>query len=360
MKKTISAMAASLLATVAFAQEEQDAAAVEAGLPVEHKASVTSSATFLPLPFCRMVEGEGLAEVLKPGSDEWESVEEGRFYPLGSSYRTKPGGRFVLAFGPDATVAIADGSSFGTRMQGLGDKTRGIVLESGTVDLSMPENLKEGAFFVTAPGFVAKNPAGDSRFVYEAVGDGDKATVRCITGSLAIEGRHFDIPTMRAADEIVIRTSHDHLVTLLYGTSGDYVVRLDQGVCTKEEIGDDGQVTTSSEKRTSEWHLSPKTRVVISRSMPSIGNRMSVHTMAFDAAGERQSECFFCEGRAEVNSGELVAKDKLTGEEIAKRAAEATTETVAADSDDGSSGGSADDNNNNNNENKNASDTEGE
>ena len=357
MKKTLSAMAASLLAAVAFAQEEQDAAAVDAGLPVAQKPSASSSA-FLPLPFCREVEGEGLAEVRKPGSEDWQPVEEGRFYPLGSSYRTKPGGRFVLAFGPDATVAIADGSSFGTRMQALGDKTRGIVLESGTVDLSLPENLKEGAFFVTAPGFVVKNPAGDSRFVYETVGDGDKATVRCITGSLAIKGRHFDIPAMRAADETVIRTSHDHLVTLLYGTSGDYVVRLDQGVCTKEEVGDDGQITRSSERRTSEWHLSPKTRVVISRSLPSIGERMSVHTMAFDAAGERQSECFFCEGRAEINSGELVAKDKLTGEEIAKRAAEATTETVAAeDADEGSSGGSAD---GNNNENNNASDTEGE
>ena len=69
MKKTLSAMAASLLATVAFAQEEQDAASVDAELPVPvaQKPS-TSQATFLPLPFCRMVEGEGLAEVRKPGS----------------------------------------------------------------------------------------------------------------------------------------------------------------------------------------------------------------------------------------------------------------------------------------------------
>ena len=340
MKKTLSAMAASLLAAVAFAQEEQDAAAVDAGLPVAQKPSASSSA-FLPLPFCREVEGEGLAEVRKPGSGDWQPVEEGRFYPLGSSYRTKPGGRFVLAFGPDATVAIADGSSFGTRMQALGDKTRGIVLESGTVDLSLPENLKEGAFFVTAPGFVVKNPAGDSRFAYETVGDGDKATVRCITGSLAIEGRHFDIPAMRAADETVIRTSHDHLVTLLYGTSGDYVVRLDQGVCTKEEVGDDGQITRSSERRTSEWHLSPKTRVVISRSLPSIGERMSVHTMAFDAVGELQSDRIFCEGRSEINSGETIVKAADT-EDLAKRAAEAasTTEEAAAE-EESSDGGEA-------------------
>ena len=355
MKKTIFALAASLLATVAFSQDEQsEAAADETALPEVQKAAPPAP-TFLPLPFCRMVEG--LAEVLKPGSAEWLPIEEGRFYPLGSTYRTKQGGRLVVAFGADSTATIAGESSFGTRLQPLGDKTRGIVLAYGTVDLTLPENLKEGAFFVTAPGFVVKNPAGESKYVYEAVGDGDKATVRCVTGSLALEGRHFDIPTMRAADEVVIRTSHDHLMTFLYGTSGDYVVRLDQGLCTKEDVGDDGQITTSAEKRTSEWHLSPKTKVVISRSLPSIGERMSVHTMAFDAAGERQSECYFCEGRAEVNSGELVAKDRLTGEELAKRAAEATTETVAAE--DAEESSSDDSEGKNNNEN-NASDTEAE
>ena len=370
MNKTVPALAASLLAAAALAQDETPVE--EAALPVPQQAPAPS-ATFLPLPFCRM--SEGLAEVRSPASEEWQPVEEGRFYPLGSAYRTRQGGRLVLAFGPDSTATISGESSFGTRQQPLGDKTRGIVLAYGTVDLTLPENLREGAFFVAAPGFVVKNPAGESRYAYETVGDGDKATVRCVTGSLGVEGRHFCVPAMRAANEMVVRTSHDHLVTFLYGTSGDYVVRLDQGVCTKEDIGDDGQVTTSVEKRTSEWHLSPKTKVIISRCLPAIGGRMSVHTMAFDAAGERQSECYFCEGRAEVNSGELVSKVRLTGEEVAKRAAEATTETVAAEdaeeaapsgSGDGGKkaeddGGNNNGNNNNNNNNENdASDTEAE
>jgi len=90
-------------------------------------------------------------------------------------------------------------------------------------------------------------------------------------------------------------------------------------------------IVEAVEKGVKEWHLSPKTRVVINRSLPSIGERMSVHTMAFDAAGSLKSECSFCEGRAEVNSGELVAKDKIDGEELAKRAAEATETTEATD-----------------------------
>ena len=355
IEKTLSAFAASVLAASALAQDEAsagEAAADEAQLP--KVAAAAPAATFSALPFCRSVEGA--AEVLKPGSGEWQPVEEGRFYPLGSVYRTKLGGKLVIAFGPDSSASISGDASFGTRGQAIGGKTRGIVLAYGTVDLALPSNLREGAFLVSAPGFSVKNPAGESKYVYEAMGDGDKVTVRCVTGSLSVEGRHFDIPAMRAADEVVIRTSHDHLVTFLYGTSGDYVVKLDQGVYNKDEIDDDGKVVTTAEKRVADWRLSPKTKVVINRCLPSIGERMSVHTMAFDAAGERQSECYFCEGRAEINSGELVAKGKLTSEELAKRAAEATTDS-AADAEDQPTEGSGDDNNNKGNE---GSDTEAE
>ena len=356
IEKTLSALAASLLAASVFAQEEAapagDAEADETLLP---KAAAAPAVSFSALPFCRVAEGA--AEVLRPGGGEWEPAEEGRFYPLGSVYRTKSGGKLVLAFGPDSTATISGESSFGTRRQALGEKTRGIVLAYGTVDLALASNLREGAFVVSAPGFSAKNPAGESKYVYEAMGDGDKVTVRCVTGSLSIEGRHFDIPTMRAADELVVRTSHDHLVTFLYGTSGDYVVKLDQGVYNNDEIDDEGKIVTTAEKRTTDWHLSPKTKVVISRCLPSIGERMSVHTMAFDAAGEKQSECYFCEGRAEINSGELVAKDKLSGEELAKRAAEATTDSAADAEDEQSSEGSNDDSSNNKND---GSDTEAE
>ena len=86
---------------------------------------------------------------------------------------------------------------------------------------------------------------------------------------------------------------------------------------------------SSSGAGTLAWHLSPRTQVIINRSVPAIGERMSVHTMTFDAAGKMQNERAFSEGRAEVNSGELVVKVKANGEDLAKRAAE-VTETIAA------------------------------
>ena len=282
---------------------------------------------FTALPLCRRIEGRAL--VRKPGG-EWTDAEEGKFYPFGTSYRAEKGGTLVVAFGTGATATIADGSEFGTRAQAVGEKTRTIVLTGGVIELKLPDNLPEGAFVAAAPGFLLKNPAGVSRLTYRDMGDGDEAVLRCVTGSMGVEGRHFDIPVMHAADEIRIRTSRDHLSTFLYGTRGDYVVNLDQGLFSRDELDDDGLLKTVVDKRTLEWHLSPATKVVINRSVPAIGERMSVHTMAFDAAGERKSECAFCEGRAELNSGELVVKPKKDSEELARRAAEAEETTEGA------------------------------
>lgn len=342
MNTMYAVLAAVLVAVPAVAQDDESEGVKTESAAVKTPAKKTASFTALPL--CRRIEG--LAEVCKP-MGEWQTAEEGKYYPLGSSYRVGKESRLELAFGTESTAIIENGASFGTLNQAYGKPSRTLVLQSGTVDLKLADNLPEGAFFVTAKGFTVKNPAGESRYVMEPTVDGEKIVVRCVTGSLGIEGRHFDIPQMRAADEVIIRSSHDFLSTKLSGTSGDYVVKLDQGLLSKDTIDDEGNRKLVSEPVVSEWHLSPATSVVINRSLPTIGSRMSVHTMAFDAAGERKSECYFCEGRAEVNSGELVVKEKTDGEELAKRAAEAAETTEAADVEDESS----DDNGNNNTEN---------
>ncbi len=289
-------MVAAMAAFTAVAGEKSDDV-------LDVQTNVASARAFTALPLCQRVAGK--ASVRTPNG-EWEDAEEGHFYPLGTSYRTGKGGSLVLAFGPGSTVSISGDAEFGTRLQPFGGDSRTVVLTRGTVALDLPENLPEGAVLVTAPGFTVRNPAGASVVDYADKGDGDEATVLCRTGSLGIGGRHFDIPAMRAADKVRIRTGQDHLFTSLHGLSGNYVVNIDQGVCTRAEVGDDGAVKPIEEKGLLAWHLSPKTQVVINRSVPAIGERMSVHVMTFDASGELRNERAFTEGRAGVNSGELV------------------------------------------------------
>jgi uncharacterized transporter YbjL len=136
---------------------------------------------------------------------------------------------------------------------------------------------------------------------------------------------------MHAADEVQIRSSHDLLNTFLYGKSGDYVVELDQGVKEISEFNDEGVMVKKVEKSSLKWNLSPETKIRIGRMVPSIGERMSVVVMTFDVSGEMKNHYAFAEGRAEVNTGELVAASKEEQEALAKRAAEAAQSTASGD-----------------------------
>jgi len=329
------ALVAAMAAVYAGAQDEdakeetQEASQEEAQGEVKEASgeSVKPAPSFTALPFCRLVEPP--VDVKKPQGD-WEPAIEGKFYPLGTSYRAGQGGKLILSLGTHSTATIENGASFGTRAQPVGEQSRTLLLGSGLLTLQLAENLPEGALFVSAPGFTVKNPAGESRISYELTPNGDRAKVRCVTGALGISGRHFDIPAMHAANEVVVTSEHDYLVTVLEGTSGDYSVILDQGRHASVEVDENGLMKEVVNDDKLDWKLSPKTRVVITRAVPAIGSRMSVHTMAFDAAGERQSDRVFCEGRSEINSGELV--HKVAGnDEMAKQAAAAETTEAAAE-----------------------------
>ena len=335
MRKYVLSFAAASAAVLAVAQENDAPAAADAqadGEEAPAAAPAQAVKLFTTLPFCRVAESG--AEVLLPFEKTWARAEEGRFYPLGARFRTVGKAKLVLAFGAESAVSINGDSEFATRSEAISGKSRAIELCRGTVEVNLARNTPAGAFSVAAPGFTVKNLAGESRYVYEDCGDGDLVTVRCVTGTLGLEGLHFDIAEMRAADELRIRTTRDRLTSFLYGESGDFVVKIDRGVVTKYVVGDEGERKSVTEKSELEWHLSPATKVRIDRLRLSPDGPMSVAVMTFDAAGELRNNFAFAEGRAEVNTGELVKASAEELDEVAKRAAEAT-ETAAADVEEG-------------------------
>ena len=113
--------------------------------------------------------------------------------------------------------------------------------------------------------------------------------------------------------------------------SPSHVSKLDQGDKARQEFNDDGTMRTVIEKGFLDWSLSPQTKVRIGRMMPSLGERMSVTMMTFDAAGELKNNFAYTEGRAEVNSGELVAASKDEKEKLAAAAREAAKEAEAGE-----------------------------
>ena len=289
-----------VMVSPSYAEETADEANIEEAGPAE-SAKPAAQKLFYLLPICQRLEGS--AEVLLPGETAWRAVQEGRVYPLGASYRILADeSRMTLAFGPDTTVRLTGKGSFVTVFSVLGDKRREIILGSGQVDVSLPRTSPKGAFTVSSHGFAAKDLAGDSRYTRETSVDGDKVSVRCVTGVLSVEGRHFSVRPMRAAQEFTIRTSQDALATLIYGESGDLTLDLDQGAVWQKD-GETGE--TKVVEKNLEWKLTPKTSVRILRAVPDIGERLAVTVMTFNVNGELVNRCAFTEKCPEVNSGEL-------------------------------------------------------
>lgn len=336
MKRTFSMNAAVVLAAVCactllkpVCAQDEAPADEKAGEGEEAVVSQKPAKVFTQLMCC--IRAEGTVEVLKPRSEKWIVAEEGKFYPLGSAVRvagSAPHAEFE--FGEKSAIVITNMAEFATREIELGEQTRTIVLKSGRVYLNLPRNLKEGAFSVTAPFFKAINLAGESQFDYAAEGDGDEVVVRCVTGALGIEGRHYKIPSMGAANQVRIRTTGDDLFTSLRGESGDCKVMLDQGIGTEKDF------ETSEVKeipRTLMFQLFPQYAIKIFRRKVEVGGNTVVSMMTMDSAGEIKNRCAFAEGRSMINSGELVVSTQIQEDEAksAKSVAKDAEEVESVD-----------------------------
>ena len=327
----VTAFAVSAVFAPACAQdaEEAPAAAAEDGLPSPQP----EAKPFTSLFKCERVAGA--VQVLKPGASEWAAVQEGHFYPLGSSVRTLKeagaSGSATFSFGPESSVKLEGAAEVATRPIEIGESARTVEIKSGRVMLNLPRTLKEGLFSVAAPYFTCSNLAGESILDYQILPDGDEVVVRCVTGTMSLEGRHYRIPRMAAANQVRIRSTGDDLFSWLRGESGDCKVVLDQGMVAEKnfETGDEKDVP-----KMLEFTLSPRCAIKIFRRRSPVGGNMLVSTMTFDASGEIKNRCAFAEGRSNVNSGELVVAPAAVAsaeKEKAKAASEETEEVEAVE-----------------------------
>ena len=330
MSWTNSFRAAAAVATVSvfasvstsFAQEEASAD-TELNIP-----SAAAEKAFETLVRCARLEGR--AQVLKPRAQNWEDAEEGRGYPMGSSFRTEADSTAEFAFGPAAKVMLEKGAELATHEVELGSQARTVVLKRGKIHLTLPLKLADGLFKVLAPHFACVNLAGESMFSYETTNDGDEVVVRCGTGKLKLDGANFSVPRMGAANQIRIRTSGDALFTSIRGESGDSHVLLDKGMVAAPD-GETGEVRDVA--KTLEYVMSPKCSAKIFRRVAPVGGRMCVCTMTFNAAGEIVNRFAFAEGRSSINSGELVKPAPDAAKKAAKdKDDEDAAETIDAKS----------------------------
>ena len=324
------ALAACAALSSAHAEDEEGAKPAAEGETAEGLPTLAAKPEkfFFQLVRCRLIDGCDV-KVLKPQASDWSLAEEGRYYPLGSTFRVEPAAdaaaKAEFAFGDKVVLKATNAVEFAVEEAEAGTSSRAVLLKGGRFSLDLPRSLPDGLFSVKAPFFACQNLAGESLFDYVPTGDGDEAVVRCVTGSMAVEGSHYKIARMRAANQVRIRTTKDNLFTSLRGESGDYAVTLDQGIVQDKNF-ETGEV--QNVPKTLDFSLSPQCAIKIFRRKAATAGRMIVSTMTFNPAGDILNRCAFAENRANVNSGELVVPDSIPLTEKEKESKDADAEAV--------------------------------
>ena len=252
----------------------------------------------------RFMLADGEVSVRLPNQHEFKMAVEGKFYPNGSTFRVV-GKSAQFEFGKDAALKVNGDAEFSTATAEIGSQPRTVIPARGAFTISLPRTLPTGLFSVAYPNFTVKDLAGESKHELAPSGDGDEAVVHVITGMLALEGPHYTIARMSAADRIRIRTTGDRLFTSLRGEAGDYKVSLEQGTSSyRDPIS--GEVKT--QERRLDFSLTPQCAIKIFRKRATVGGRVAVSVMTFDPAGEMRNRFTFAEGTASVNFGEEVVR----------------------------------------------------
>ena len=206
------AFAAFCVVASVFAQDEGQAAG-QAGEQVAEGGQGPAAADKVFTSLFKFKRARGVVEVRRPDDERWEAAVEGRYYPLGSSVRTRPeagaSAKVEVAFGAECLLLAEGAVEFATRPVEIGENSRTVELRSGRIDLDLPQTLKDGLFFVAAPYFTCSDMSGKSWFVYNPTGDGDETRVCCKTGTMTLNGRHYKIARMTAANQVCIRSTAD-------------------------------------------------------------------------------------------------------------------------------------------------------
>ena len=247
---------------------------------------------------------DGDVQVKSPRETEFKKAVEGRFYPNGSTFRTS-GGTSEFEFGKECVLKVVGDAEFMTRDAEISSPQRTVMPLRGKFVVSLPRTLPTGLFTMAFPNFTAKDLAGESHFELAPSGDGDETVVHVITGMLAIEGPHYKVLRMSAADRMRIRTTGDSLFTSLRGEAGDYKVSLDQG-CMSYKDPITGEVKKQDKRL--DFSLTPQCAIKIFRKRSQVGGRMVVSMMTFDPAGEMRNRFTFAEGTSSVNFGEEIVR----------------------------------------------------
>ena len=248
----------------------------------------------------RVANIQGTCEVNNPDVGMFKPVKHNRAYPMGSTFRTGPGGTCFLVFSPEDSAEITPGTEVMISGVTTNSKTCHILnmkLINGTVKTALRDNLKGSLFNINTPNAEVKGMTGRGEYTMSAEGENEVFQAATVTGSSSIEGPHYTIPALQAANTVNILTAPNRSFSRLTSVSGDFSIILPNG--TEEPVN---------------FGMSPKAVVKIWRRNAPVGGRTIISTLVVSPTGMARHRFAYAEGRSILQTGELVENEDTTEE----------------------------------------------
>jgi len=278
-----------LMSAAAYAQDEAEPAAEEAQEQEQVPVDENQQQPAASVPLVRVVNIRGGCEVNNPDVGQFAPALENKAYPLGSVFRTGANHTAFLIFSVRESVQLfANTEVLVTRPEGNPDG-RTVRLISGKIRTDLRDNLPEGSFGVETPNASCKNLSGRGEYTLSSDANGETLLIATITGSARVEGPHYHIPALRAANIINIQTAADRSLSRLTTVSGDFAIILEKGDEEPVKFG-----------------MSPKAVVKIWRENAPVGGRAIISTLVVGPTGIARHRFAYAEGRANIATGELI------------------------------------------------------
>ena len=280
----VSAYAFAFLLSIVCAQESAqtnlDATVVGEAVPQEEK-------EFWLL--VRVNSIRGTCEVYNPDVDKFMAAIENKAYPLGSVVRTGAGSSAALSFSELESLQLSENTEVVALCAEQNKDARVVRLVKGKIRTNLRENLKAGLFGVETANASCKDVAGRGEYSVLADAKTETFQVATITGANRIEGAHYKIPALRAANTLNVMTAVDRSLSRLTSVSGDFAIMLDKG--SEEPVS---------------YQMSPQAVVKIWRENAPVGGRAVIATLVVSPNGMAQHRFAYAEGRENIATGELI------------------------------------------------------
>ncbi len=317
IRSSVCALAAVWM-TAVHAQEEAQPAAADGQAPAAEQQEAPAK---IFMPMVRLVQVRGKCDAQNPDLGSYSAAVENKVYPLGTRFRTGPESAATLVFSGQESAQLVSGTEVCVEAPDKQPDNRVLRLFSGTVKTSLRENLPEGSFSVCTPNAACKNLEGRGEYSLTTAAGTETLQIATITGAARIEGPHYHIPALRAANTVNIQTSVDRSFSRLTSVSGDFVIVLNKG-----------------EEEPVSYGMSPKAVVKIWRENAPVGGRPVIAALVVSPTGIAKHRFAYAEGRSGVATGELVqsgAEEKMEEELPVLLSKEAAKEEEAEKSETG-------------------------